>query len=360
MVAKLHKVSRRRLSRREFLKLGGAATASALLAGCAGQAVSPTDTSIQAPTSLPTSLLETPARAPTQTLNPTLTSSAGTPEESPLPVTPTSANLTYLAVAHGSDPETITKTALAALGGIERFVKSGNNVILKPNICTDYNPPEYASTTNPTVVATLVKLCLGAGARRVRVMDNPFGGTAESAYAISGIAEAVKSAGGEMEVMSPVKYARFDIPQGKDIKSWEFYRDILEADVLINVPIAKHHSLARLTLGGKNMLGVINSAKMIHQNLGQRIADLLSRIRPALTVIDAVRILVAHGPTGGSLNDVKQTNTIIASPDIVAADAYGATLFGLTGADISYVKASAEMGLGTLDLSSIKVEEING
>ena len=358
MVANIRKASRRLLSRREFLKLGGAATASALLASCAGQTVSPTETSTQAPVQLP-------GQTPTSLLTAVPEMSTPVPTEAPLKPTrtpystSTSANTAYLAVAHGSDPETITKTALAALGGIERFVKSGNNVILKPNICTDYNPPEYASTTNPIVVATLVKLCLGAGAKRVRVMDNPFGGTAESAYAISGIAEAVKSAGGEMEVMSPVKYAKFDIPQGKDIKSWEFYRDILEADVLINVPIAKHHSLARLTLGGKNMLGVINRPTQIHQNLGQRIADLLSRIRPALTVIDAVRILVAHGPTGGSLNDVKQTNTIIASHDIVAADAYGTTLFGLTGADISYVKASAEMGLGTLDLSSIKVEEIN-
>jgi uncharacterized protein (DUF362 family) len=265
----------------------------------------------------------------------------------------------YLAVARGGAPAAITQTAIAALGGIERFVRSGDDVIIKPNICVDYHPPEYAATTNPTVVAALVSLCQGAGARRVRVMDTPFGGTAQSAYAVSGIEPAVQAAGGEMEVMSPVKFASFAIPDGRDITEWELYRDILEADVLINVPIAKHHSLARLSLGGKNLLGVITRPNHIHRNLGQRIADLLSLVRPTLTVVDAVRILAAHGPTGGSLNDVRQTDAVIASHDIVAADAYAATLFGLTGTDVSYVKAAAEMGLGTLDLGNIKLEQIN-
>jgi uncharacterized protein (DUF362 family) len=274
------------------------------------------------------------------------------------PPAPTS-DQAYLAVARGGDPAEITKAAIAALGGIERFVRSGDDVIVKPNICVNYHPPEYAATTNPTVVATLVALCLGAGARRVRVMDTPFGGTAESAYAVTGIGEAVRKAGGEMEVMSPVKFARTAIPEGRDITEWEVYRDVLEADVLINVPIAKHHSLARLSLGGKNLLGVILKPNQIHRNLGQRVADLASLVRPTLTVVDAVRILAAHGPTGGSLNDVQRTDTVIASHDIVAADAYAATLFDKTGADIPYVKAAAEMGLGTLELESVTIDEVN-
>jgi uncharacterized protein (DUF362 family) len=266
----------------------------------------------------------------------------------------------YLAVAHGDDPAATTKAALAALGGIERFVKSDDEVIIKPNICVDYHPPEYAATTNPTVVATLVALCLGAGARRVRVMDMPFGGTPESAYAVSGIEDAVRAAGGQMEVMSPVKFVKTSIPEGQDITSWEIYQDVLQADVLINVPIAKHHSLARLSLGGKNLLGVITKPNQMHRNLGQRTADLLSVVRPTLTVVDAVRILVAHGPTGGSLNDVQQMDTVIASHDTVAADAYAAKLFGIAGEGVPYVKAAADMGLGMLDLGGVKVEEIGG
>jgi uncharacterized protein (DUF362 family) len=242
---------------------------------------------------------------------------------------------------------------------MERFVKSGQEVIIKPNICVDYHPPEYAATTNPTVVATLVSLCLGAGAGRVRVMDMPFGGTPQSAYEVTGIGEAVQAAGGEMELMSRVKFVKTAIPEGRDIKEWEIYQEALETDVLINVPIAKHHSLARLTLGSKNLLGLVGHPNGIHRNLGQRIADLASLLRPTLTIVDAVRILAAHGPTGGSLNDVQETNTIIASHDLVAADAYGATLFGLTGSDIAYIKAGAEMGLGTMDLTKLKIEEIN-
>jgi uncharacterized protein (DUF362 family) len=201
-------------------------------------------------------------------------------------------------------------------------------------------------------------MCLEAGAKRVRVMDYPFGGTAKSAYAISGIAEAVEAAGGEMHVMSVSKYKVVDIPQGRDITTVIIYPDILEADLLINVPIAKDHGSTRLTLGCKNLMGVILDRNMMHINLSQRIADLISLVRPTLTVIDAVRILTANGPTGGDLGDVKQMDTVIASRDIVAADAYATTLFGLTGADISYIQASADMGLGTMDLSSINIQEI--
>jgi uncharacterized protein (DUF362 family) len=274
------------------------------------------------------------------------------------PPAPT-ADQAYLSVARGADSADITRRALAALGGIERFVQSGDDVIVKPNICVDYHPPEYAATTNPAVVATLVTLCLGAGARRVRVMDTPFGGTPESAYAVSGIGEAVRAAGGEMEVMSPVKFITTPIPGGRDIDEWSVYQDVVRADVLINVPIAKHHSLARLSLAGKNLLGVILKPNQMHRNLGQRVADLASLVRPTLTVVDAVRILTAHGPTGGSLDDVQQANTVIASHDMVAADAWSATLFGLTGADIDYIRAAAEMALGTMDLANVKVEEIS-
>ena len=252
----------------------------------------------------------------------------------------------------------MVQAALKSLGGIERFVRAGNDVIIKPNICVAYHTYEYAATTNPEVVAELVKLCLGAGARRVRVMDFPFGGTADQAYAKSGIAQAVKAAGGQMEVMAGMKFQDTAIPNGRDIKRWKIYRDALAADVLINVPIAKTHGIARLTLGMKNLMGLIQDRDQIHQNLGQRVADLTSAVRPTLTVVDAVRILMRNGPTGGSLNDVKRTNTVIASHDVVAADAYATTLFGLTAADIPTVVAGAKMGLGTMDLKNVKVEEI--
>jgi uncharacterized protein (DUF362 family) len=239
-----------------------------------------------------------------------------------------------------------------------RFVQPGDDVIVKPNICVAYHTYEYAATTNPWVVGGLVKLCLEAGARRVRVLDSPFGGTAEEAYTRSGIQEQVLAAGGEMEIMSRFKFTQADIPQGLDLRQYDIYDQVLKADVVIDVPIAKHHSLARLTLGMKNLMGVIRNRSAIHRNMGQRLADLTSRIRPTLTVVDAVRILMDHGPTGGNLDDVKQLNTVIVSPDIVAADSYAATLFGLQPNDLSYIQAGGAMGLGRSDLGSLKIEEI--
>jgi uncharacterized protein (DUF362 family) len=314
-------LKRDRLTRRQFVRLAMAAGLGAALTSCAGG---------EGPAA------EAPVRA----------------EPSPV------GGNAYLAVARGLEPRAITRAALAALGGIERFVKSGADVIIKPNICVDYRTYEYGATTNPGVVAALVELCLGVGARRVRVMDTPFGGSPESAYARSGIEEAVKAAGGDMEVMNRAKFRRTSIPEGRDLASVEVYQDILTADVLIDVPIAKHHSLARLTLGGKNLFGVISRPSQMHANLGQRTADLVSLVRPTLTVVDAVRTLMASGPTGGNLDDVRLNNTVIASHDVVAADAYAATLFGLTGTEITYVQAAADMGLGTLDLESVKIEEI--
>jgi uncharacterized protein (DUF362 family) len=282
--------------------------------------------------------------------------------ELPPPVTaltPPQISGTYLAVARGTSPRAITEAAVKSLGGIEKFVKPGNDVIIKPNICVAYHSYEYAATTNPEVVSTLVSLCKGAGARRVRVMDQPFGGTAEQAYAISGIGDAVRAAGGQMETMSNVKFKNTPIAGGIDIQSWPIYQDVLDADVVINVPIAKHHSLARLTLGMKNLMGVVLNRNLIHYNIGQKLADLSTVIKPSLTIVDCVRILMNNGPTGGSLNDVKLTNTIIASQDVVVADAYATTLFGLTGQDISYIRAAAQMGLGIMDPGSVKIEEIN-
>jgi uncharacterized protein (DUF362 family) len=288
----------------------------------------------------------------------TLSPINGQPSTKPTPL-PSPPDKAYLAVGHGQNIDLMVQRTIEALGGMKRFVQAGNDVLIKPNICVAYHTYEYAATTNPEVVAALVRLCLTAGASRVRVMDQPFGGTAEQAYEKSGIAKAVRDAGGEMEIMTDRKFRKTAIPDGRDINNWPVYIDALDTDVLINVPIAKHHSLGRLTLGMKNLMGLIQDRGEFHFNLGQRLADLTSLLRPQLTVIDAVRILTNHGPTGGSLDDVKRIDTVIASHDIVAADAYAATLFGLTGVDIPAIRAGAEMGLGTTDLKSIRIEEVN-
>ncbi len=310
----------------------------------------PTATAVPA---VPAAATQTPARAASNTPAPRA-SNTPAPSATPAPV----SGQAYMAVAHGASPEAITRAALAALGGMGRFVKPGNDVIIKPNICSASFSFEYAATTNPEVVATLVTLCREAGAKRVRVMDSPFSGTDGQAYAISGIEEAVKKAGGEMERMARMKYQEAAIAQGKDLKKWSVYQDALQTDVLINAPIAKNHNLARLTLGMKNLMGLILDRSQIHYNLGQRLADLTTLLKPALTVVDAVRILTQGGPTGGSLSYVKKMDTVIASHDIVATDAFGATLFGMKGDDLDYVRAAAAMGLGRKDIENLKIERI--
>ncbi len=344
-------------SRRDFMKISaiglGSLSLGQFLVACGRALSSATSTGI--PNSIPASPV-----SPTDTL---AAATITAPGATSLPATATATSLSIpdLVVARGGEPDSLVRQALAALGGLGRFVPKGANVIIKPNICVAH-PYQYAATTNPWVVGSLVKMCFEAGAAGVRVMDYPLGCTAEVGYTISGIKDQVEAAGGEMAYMTPLfKYVKTPIPKGIDLKEIEVFEDILKADVLINVPIAKDHSSTRLTLGMKNLMGVILDRNTMHVNLGQRIADLTSLIRPGLTVVDAVRILVADGPSGGGdLNNVKQMNTVIASPDIVAADSYATSLFvGIKPADIGYISAGAAMGLGRMDVQNLNIKEIS-
>jgi uncharacterized protein (DUF362 family) len=356
----------KKLTRRQFLlSLAAgisAATVDQLLAACGQTATSfppstasvPTATSAHSPTAK-----EPTAPVEEQLSRPPTSSPTESPTENRTIPQPTQAGIPDLVVVRNGEPDELVRRALSALGGMEKFVPRGANVIIKPNICVAYHTYEYAATTNPWVVGTLVRLCLEAGARSVKVMDFPFGGSVQEAYAISGIEEQVKAAGGEMADMPGFKYVETEIPDGKDLHKTFIFDDILKTDVLINVPIAKHHNLARLTLGMKNLMGVIRDRSAMHRNLAERLPDLASRIRPALTIVDAVRILMDNGPTGGNLADVKKLDTIIASTDIVAADSYATTLFGLQPKEIPYVKAASKRGLGRSDLKSLRIEEIS-
>ena len=351
-----------KMTRREFMRylaLGtSAATLNQFLAACGQSAgtLMPTDTAKATWTKalIPTDTRQSPAATHTEGGE---IAPQSTTEPSPEP-SPTPPGSPDLVVARAGQPEELVRHAMAALGGMEQIVSKGADVIIKPNICHAYHTYEYATTTNPWVVAALVKLCLEAGASRVRVMDYPFGGTPEQAYIVSGIAEQVAVAGGEMAFMPGFKYVGTAIPMGRDVHEVEIFDDIMTTDVLIDVPIAKHHSLAKLTLGMKNLLGVIKNRSAMHRNLGQRLADLTSLVMPDLTVVDAVRMLMDHGPTGGNMADVKNMDTVIVSRDIVAADSYAATLFGMQPDNLDYIRAGAEMGLGISKLDELRIEEV--
>ena len=351
------------VTRQEFLHRLAAGLAAVLggwfLGGCGGEEkATPTDPKAPTPGQPTATATTVPPTISTPTAGEAATATA-TPGETAVATATSSQRPPDVVVARGGEPEVLVRRAMAALGGMERFVQPGYNVIIKPNICVAYHTYEYAATTNPWVVGALVKLCFEAGAGRVRVMDYPFGGTPEEAYLRSGIQEQVLAAGGQMEIMPQFKFVPTEIPEGRDLRRKDIYDEVLNADLVINVPIAKHHGLARLTLGMKNLMGVIRDRPAMHRNLGQRLADLTSRVRPALTVVDAVRMLMANGPTGGDLNDVRKADTVIVSPDIVAADSYAATLFGLQPMDLDYVRAATQMGLGRSDLGNLRIEEIS-
>jgi len=261
-----------------------------------------------------------------------------------------------LAVAHGPSPEKLVRAAVDALGGIKRFISRGDVVVVKPNIGWD-RVPDQAGNTNPEVVAAVVKLCFEAGAKKVKVFDRPVNDP-RRCYIQSGIEPAAKAADADVTHMDDRKFKEMAI-NGLVLKTWPLYSEIFEADKVINVPIAKHHGLAKLTMSMKNWMGMMGgSRRVIHQNLDESLVDLAMKAKPCLTVLDAVRILTANGPQGGDLRDVKKLDTIIAGVDQVAIDAYGATLFGMQGKDLGYVRIAAEHKFGVMDLNKLNIKKI--
>ena len=220
----------------------------------------------------------------------------------------------------------LTEAAIASLGGMDRFVNKGETVWIKPNIGWNRRP-ELAANTNPDVVGTLVRLCLASGAKNVKVGDHPCH-PARQAYRNSGIAKAVETAGGKMVYLDEKRFVDTDLG-GEFLKEWPVYLEVAEADLVINVPILKHHGLTRCSMAMKNYMGVIGGNRSAwHQNMEACLTDITRYMKPRVTVLDAVRVLTAHGPQGGDPEDVDVRGIVAASTDIVALDAFGSTLLG--------------------------------
>ena len=251
----------------------------------------------------------------------------------------------------GSDYPALVKKTLELLGSMGRFVKAGDKVVVKPNIGWDRRP-EQGANTHPEVVRTLVELALEADADEVKIFDYTCN-EKRRCYNNSGISEAIKSIGSKRAQLVHIDQRKFvpvKIAKGRSLTEWDIYKDALTADCYINVPVAKHHGLSRLSLGLKNSMGVIGGRRgALHHDLGQNLADLATVIKPRLTIVDATRVLTRNGPQGGSLKDVKVLDTMIGSVDPVAADAVATTLFDLKPEDISATVAAHRMGLGQID-----------
>jgi uncharacterized protein (DUF362 family) len=254
------------------------------------------------------------------------------------------------------EPEVLFQTAMKELGGMNKFISKGDVVVVKPNIGWA-KTPEFAATTNPDLVAEIVKQCKEAGAKEVKVFDhtcNPW----QRCYNLSGIEEKAKENGAKLTQTYDHKYTNLAI-NGEYIKEWPIYKDYIEADKMINVPIAKHHSLDRVTLGLKNLMGVMGGRRgSLHNNFGYKMADINSKLIPTLTIIDAYRILKANGPTGGSLSDVKLSKTLIASSCTVSADYVALDLFGHKLHEVQHISIANEHGLNKFNLSKLNIKKV--
>jgi uncharacterized protein (DUF362 family) len=262
-----------------------------------------------------------------------------------------------VARVQGTNYAHLAGDAIQALGGIKKFVHPGEVVVVKPNMAWDRSP-EMGANANPAVVRQVVELCLDAGAKQVKVLDNTCD-DARKSYVTSGIKAAVeglKDPRAMVQFVDDRRFVQLKIEKAKALKKWYFYKDILEADRFISIPIAKTHSEARLTMCLKNMMGAIGGWRgRIHVGLDQNIADLNLLLRPDLHVLDATRILVKNGPSGGRLEDVQVKNLVFAGTDPVALDALGTGLFGLKPADLGYITKAHQAGRGEMDLNKIKL-----
>jgi uncharacterized protein (DUF362 family) len=264
-----------------------------------------------------------------------------------------------LAVISG-EPAAATKMALEAMGGVSRFVKKGQSVVLKPNMSFS-RTPEFATSTHPQVVATVAQACMEAGAQQVLVLDHTLH-RAELCLERTGIREACKSLSGvHVFALQERKFFReIKIPGGKVLERVEVMKEILDSSVLINIPVAKSHSATGVSMGIKGLMGLIWDREVFHSqlNINQALADLATVIKPQLTLLDATRALVSGGP--GGPGEVKKTNLIIAGVDPVAVDSYGVSIvpwYGqrFKGRQVEHLQVAHQRGLGKIDIEPLNI-----
>lgn len=258
-----------------------------------------------------------------------------------------------MAVAEGPDPALAVRAALRELGGIGRFVKAGDRVLIKPNCAFD-RPAHFGATSSPEVTGEVVRQCVSAGAE-VRVTDNPINNP-EGCFVKSGLMDAVGAAGGEVWLPSAALFSRVQVGTLR-IPEWEaLYRPLDWADKVIGIPTVKNHNLSGASLTMKNWYGLLGGPRnRLHQAIHEVIADLAQFIKPTLVVLDGSRLLIANGPTGGSPSDVVPGNVVAAGTDMVALDSFGTRLLNLDPAAIGYLVMTQKLGLGVIDPSALRL-----
>ncbi len=250
----------------------------------------------------------------------------------------------------------LIKKMLDAAGGIKRFISRGDVVVIKPNISWA-REPRFAATTHPEVLSAVIKLCQEAGAGRVRIADNTIH-DARQCFAITGAGKIAKETGADLvhprsSLMKKMKL------NGNRLNEWPVFTPLVEADKVINLPVAKHHSLSRLTLGMKNWIGAVDGRRSsLHQDIHNCIVDLAHFFKPTITLIDALRIMTKNGPSGGSTDYVTTKNRLILSDDPVAADASASLLFGIKPEKIRFIQLAQKNELGDYDFTKLEQKKV--
>jgi uncharacterized protein (DUF362 family) len=266
---------------------------------------------------------------------------------------PADAALPEMVIVQGDDPAQLVQCAIQELGGMRRFISRGDVVVIKPNVAWD-RTAEQAANTNPQVVAEVSRLCLEAGARRAIVTDVSINDP-RSCFARSGIGAAARAAGAEVILAEDRLFREVDL-RGEVLNAWPVLEPFLSADKMINLPVAKHHSLTGASLGMKNWYGILGGARQrLHQHIHESLVDLADFMRPTLTLIDAYRVLLRNGPSGGNLADAALKKTLIAGTDPVMLDAYAAKAYwDLDWNTLRYLKLASERHLGTLSFETAR------
>jgi len=259
-----------------------------------------------------------------------------------------------MSIVQGPDRAKTVNKAIELLGGIERFVKPGETVAIKPNVAFA-SPPMLGATAHPELVAAVVELCRKAGAKQVIVTDNPINDPA-SCFTLSGIGKAASKAGARVVFPRDYLFKHTSLKDGKLIRNWPiFYGPFEKVDKLIGITPVKHHERAGASMSMKNWYGLLGGRRNIfHQDINTIIAELAMMVKPTLVILDGTEVMMTNGPTGGSLSDLKRANTLIASCDMVAADAYGCSLLNLKVSDLPYLAKAQIAGAGITDYESLK------
>ncbi len=266
----------------------------------------------------------------------------------------------HVGVARGSDPDALVRGAIDAIGGIGRFINRGDVVVVKPNVAFDRAPP-LGATSNPAVVAALIRALIAAGAKEVRVCDNPIE-SPEGCFVRSGIQRAAVESGARVYLPGPSAFEELSTPGSTYIESWPFFWQPFQgADKVIGVAPVKDHNLCRASMSTKNWYGLLGGRRnQFHQDIHGIISDLALMLRPTFVLLDGTRVLMRSGPTGGSLSDVREGQTVVASTDSLAADAWGwHHLLERPDEPLpAYFGKAAARGLGEPDWRKVRIEEV--